>query len=128
METSLPNGKAEEHTTSAIPSEGRLNNQPPLRNPYEDSPPVSPGVAAFSPAQRPPIHPHPQSSSFALTLSREDHPTPRSRITFDPAADQHPNSNSNNDATLSIPGPRERDRGAPILELSETRSLKIDGE
>lgn len=73
-------------------------------------------------ADRPGINP--RLASFSLTASREDYPTPRSRITFDPAADQHPN----NDATLSIPGPRERDRGAPILELSETRSFKADGE
>ncbi|KAI9896957.1 hypothetical protein N3K66_007979 [Trichothecium roseum] len=43
---------------------------------------------------------------------------PRTRITFDPSADQHPR----NDETLYIPGPRERDRGDPLVELSRRTS------
>ena len=40
------------------------------------------------------------------------------RITFDPSADQRPR----NDTALYIPGPRERDRGDPLVELSGNAS------
>lgn len=45
--------------------------------------------------------------------TNEDAGKPRTRITFDPSADNHPR----NDATLYIPGPRERDHG----KLANTR-------
>lgn len=48
---------------------------------------------------------------------------PRTRITFDPSADQHPR----NDETLYIPGPRERDRGDPLVELSRRTSPRKEG-
>lgn len=86
------------------------------------TPVESPPAASDAPGQRPGIHP--RAASLAHVATREDYPTPRSRITFDPSADMHPNS----DGALRIPGPRERDRGAPLLELTESRSVKADGE
>lgn len=47
----------------------------------------------------------------------------RTRITFDVAADTHPK----NDATLYIPGPRDRDRGYPLIELNKGLSMSHDG-
>ncbi|KAI8666020.1 Potassium transport protein [Fusarium keratoplasticum] len=38
------------------------------------------------------------------------------RITFDPSTDHHPR----HEATLYIPGPRDRDRGKPLVELNGT--------
>ncbi|KAJ4854607.1 cation transport protein domain-containing protein [Trichoderma breve] len=38
-------------------------------------------------------------------------------ITFDPSADTHPKNNE----TLYIPGPRDRDRGYPIVELDKSK-------
>lgn len=85
------------------------------------TPVESPPAASDAPRQRPGIHP--RAASLAHVATREDYPTPRSRITFDPSADMRPNS----DGALRIPGPRERDRGAPLLELTETRSVKAEG-
>lgn len=107
----------ENEISSPIPTETEERSS---RN--ASAPEVDALETSITPLERPTIHP--RAASFAQTVSREDFPTPRSRITFDPAADRHPN----NDATLSIPGPRERDRGAPIVELSDTRSLKTEGE
>lgn len=54
----------------------------------------------------------------------EKRPPQKPHITFDPAADVHPK----NDATLYIPGPRERDRGYPLIELNKKYSVSNDGE
>lgn len=54
-----------------------------------------------------------------------DHaPTPRTHITFDPFIAHR----AKNDATLYIPGPRERERGDPIRELDQDDPLKLGGK
>ena len=52
----------------------------------------------------------------------ENPPPPKTRITFDAAADSHPK----NDVTLYIPGPRDRDRGDPLVELDKKYSFSHD--
>ncbi|VUC28159.1 unnamed protein product [Clonostachys rosea] len=47
---------------------------------------------------------------------------PRTHISFDPSTDHRPK----NDATLYIPGPRDRDRGYPLIELNNTLSRTQD--
>lgn len=66
------------------------------------------------------LHP---PSTMVEDEDKGDCATPQLRITFDEATDQHPK----NDGTLYIPGPRDRDRGHPLIELNKKNSVSQDG-
>ncbi|KAF7543466.1 hypothetical protein G7Z17_g10708 [Cylindrodendrum hubeiense] len=55
-------------------------------------------------------------------LGDEKSEEPEPRITFDPSTNLHPRR----DAALYIPGPRDRDRGQPLVELRDGRVSRDD--
>ncbi|KAG8417031.1 hypothetical protein J3459_013084 [Metarhizium acridum] len=71
------------------------------------------------------IRPEPETHNHALELSLEPTEKPTQRIAFHPSVWDKP-TNSRRDSTLYIPGPRERDRGDPIVELRNRRLSDAD--
>lgn len=76
---------------------------------------------------RPEVEPRRHSNPEDKTDENDDDfvkPPPPRTITFDTATNMPPK----NDDTLYIPGPRDRDRGQPLIELNKKRSITQDGK
>ncbi|CAH0044433.1 unnamed protein product [Clonostachys solani] len=106
--------------SSATPSEPRVSSEP---KPQDED------VIENMVAEREPSPPHTLPLAVDQEKDVEENQTdnekpsqPRAHISFDPSTDHRPK----NDATLYIPGPRDRDRGYPLIELNNTLSRSHD--
>jgi hypothetical protein len=107
--------------SDASPSEPRVSSEPKTQDEgvvenvvteRESSPPPTLPLAAD------------QENDVEENQADNEKPSqPRAHISFDPSTDHRPK----NDATLYIPGPRDRDRGYPLIELNNTLSRSHDG-
>ncbi|KAH7309580.1 cation transport protein-domain-containing protein [Stachybotrys elegans] len=115
--------KRQDGTAISDLEEATLANSAPISHPASEKTPEKPPVPEYEePKAR-------EEEDFDFDLAsdhhadqdneRQDRPM---RITFDPAADTRPK----NDSTLYIPGPRDRDRGHPLVELHKNQSYGHD--
>ena len=62
----------------------------------------------------------------AAKPEKEENDAPQQRITFDATAEK--DSHPKNDTALYIPGPRDREKGHPLVEVDKDYSESQDGK
>lgn len=115
--------------TQALEEEAdkRNDSEDPKPAQNQDHPPALREEATLVSESRPDVEPRRHSNPEEKTDENDDDfvkPPPPRTITFDTATNVHPK----NDDTLYIPGPRDRDRGQPLIELSKKLSVSHDGK